>query len=391
MLGSAGAIVAIAVVLATPAFGVQGRLANLFGNGGPAPAHVVKEFAGMDVGAPAGMAPGVIAGETREVMAVPLSTGNSAVLWVAPTQSGGFCELVSASGRRAGGGGGCDRDRLGRFAPGEMIPGPISADGTILKAPVLIYGHALDPRASEVEIHSEDGTVATTKVVWVSAPINAGFFIYEVPKENWQAGHRPSKLVLTDASGHQIAEEKSYIDNMVGAMSRADPRTGTPALALAAQRRQLIAITTEKGTREVLWLAPRRGGGQCNWLTSDGHPGRSSGCPPPTTPSLRPNEVAAGLLGGGAPILFEGQVGAAVAKVELHFQDGEVDRLQPVNGFVLTEIRSQHWARGHRLDQITGMDRSGGEISRQAFDPTAVGTYPCDKPVDIGRGVKACP
>ena len=388
-LVAAATVALLAVLAATPALGLRGRLVQLFSGGEPAPTRVVADFAQLDVGAPPGMATGVIASETREVMAVPLSTGKSAVLWVAPTRSGGFCLGLSTSGRGSGGGGGCDRDRLLRFSPGLLIPGPISPDGIILEPPVVIDGHTLDPRATKVEIRYQDGSVAQTPVLWVSAPIDAGFFIYEIPKQHWEAGHRPSTLILEDADGHELARAKGSLDEVLQAMSRVDPVTGAPAQAIVSQRRELISITTEQGTREALWVAPRSGGGQCHWLTSDGSPGRAYGCPPPDA-APQP-AFAGGLISGSAPILFQGHVGPDVATLELHYQDGEVQRLQPVDGFFLAEIAPRHWPPGHRLNELVARDGQGRQISRLPFDTASPGTYPCDKPADVGGGEKACP
>ena len=70
-----------AVVIATPALGgARQRIVQLFASANPAPTRVVEDFAELDVGAPSGMAPGVIAGEAREVMEVRLTTGKTAVL-----------------------------------------------------------------------------------------------------------------------------------------------------------------------------------------------------------------------------------------------------------------------------------------------------------------------
>jgi hypothetical protein len=44
-------------------------------------------------------------------------------------------------------------------------------------------------------------------IVWVSAPIDAGFFLYEVPRAHWQAGHRLSELVLEDVNGKELARD----------------------------------------------------------------------------------------------------------------------------------------------------------------------------------------
>ena len=81
------------------------RKRGLFFSGGePAPAPVTKDFSQIDVAAPPGMATGVIVGEARDVLEVPLSTGKTAVVWVAPTRSGGFCRFVSENRHTMGGG-----------------------------------------------------------------------------------------------------------------------------------------------------------------------------------------------------------------------------------------------------------------------------------------------
>jgi hypothetical protein len=108
-----------------------------------------------------------------------------------------------------------------------MIPGPISRDGRVLQPPVVINGHTLISEAATVEIQYQDGEVAETSVVWVSAPIDAGFFIYEVPERHWGAGHRPSILVLEDAEGHELARARSFLDQALQGMS--DAGSGTRA------------------------------------------------------------------------------------------------------------------------------------------------------------------
>lgn len=188
-----GALALASVVGVGAAFGLY-RAVLPFGSLEPAPAPIVRGFAGFDVAAPTGMAPGVIAGEARKVVELRLSTGKTWIMWVAPTRSGGFC-MPS----------GCDRDRSIPFSPGLAIPGPVSASGEILAPPVIFEGDTLIHGASTLRVEFEDGTSARTPLVWVSAPIDAGFFVYEVPRANWAAGHRPIALVLEDANGKELA------------------------------------------------------------------------------------------------------------------------------------------------------------------------------------------
>jgi hypothetical protein len=204
-MGAAAAVLA-GIVAATPAFGLRGQIVRLFADSTPAPAPVVRQFGGIDVAAPPGMATGVVAGEAKGVMEAPLSNGRTATVWVAPTKGGGFCMFVSES-RRSIGGGGCDRDRALPFSPGLSIPGPISATGEIQVPPVILAGDTLIHGAVRVEIRFEDGTSAQTPVVWVSAPIDAGFFVYDLPPEHWKAGQRPVALVLEDADGTELARD----------------------------------------------------------------------------------------------------------------------------------------------------------------------------------------
>jgi hypothetical protein len=154
-----------------------------------------------------------------------------------------------------------------------------------------------------------------------------------------------------------------------------------PANALIEKARRLIAFRAENGTRITLWLIPRTRGLPCHAFN------RGSGCPP------RPFEgtLALGLNGGGRPVLLQGQVGPQVEQVELHYQDGTVERLDPVEGFVLTEIAEAHYARGHRLLAAVARGSNHETLERQSFHSDTPGVYPCERPVDIGHGVIACP
>ena len=217
---SAGACVALlAVLAATPALGLRGHIVQLFGSSEPAPTKVVTSFAEMDVDAPPGMAPNVIAGETREVARWPLSTGKTSILWVAPTRAGGFCLEYSNAG------GGCDRDRRGDFSPGLAIPGLIAPPGEIQKSPVIVTGDTLLHDAASVEVQFEDGDDARVPLIWVSAPIDAGFFLYEIPAPHLLDGHLMTALVLRDTNGHELARDTQIARSLRDLREHGLPRT----------------------------------------------------------------------------------------------------------------------------------------------------------------------
>lgn len=186
----AAVLAVIAVLLATPAAGLRGRIVQLFEEGEPAPRPVVVDFATIDLGAPPGMAPGVISEEARKIHVFHLPNGDI-TLWAAPTRAGGFCmtweEFV----------GGCVPAR----------GNPISA--SILDAPPRrIAGSVRAEPGTALELEFEDGDVLALRVVWVSPPIEAGFFLYEVPLHRRQEGRLPFALVLRDAAGHVVARER---------------------------------------------------------------------------------------------------------------------------------------------------------------------------------------
>jgi len=43
------------------------------------------------------------------------------------------------------------------------------------------------------------------------------------------------------------------------------------------------------------------------------------------------------------------------------------------------------------LERIRALDRDGAVLAQQAVRTNAFGVYPCEKPVDVGHGVMACP
>jgi hypothetical protein len=194
-------VAALAVVVVAPAFGLGSKVERLFSSGRPASPRIERSFASLDAGAPPGLRTGVVAPEARKI-----DLPGRVPLWIAPTSMGGFCLFVE------GGGGQCDAARALTFWPTFSIGGKFSHQGVIEGGPVLIDGWTTLEDAATVEVQFEDGTSVTLPVVWVSAPIDAGFFGYSVPAANLRVGARPMLLILRDSNGHELRRDSSAFE-----------------------------------------------------------------------------------------------------------------------------------------------------------------------------------
>jgi len=368
--------VAVSVVAAPAALGLH-RLVLDFFSAEPAPERVQLTFARLDLGAPKGMATGVIPMQTRKVP-VASADGSETFVWVAPTRRGGFCLTWQH------GAGGC-RTRAGGGA-GATFSGSRDASGLTINQ---VTGAITQDNAERVELRFADGKTLELPITWVSPPIDAGFYAYEVP-----AGRRPQELVLYAEDGDVIARESFPNPDP---LTQPDPGTGLPRAVVYDQRREVLTIETEGGRRMTLYSAPSRlemrgWDGRCVWLSARGGPVDRAfyGCGNPF-PNLPP--IAAGIYGGGRPVLFAGAVRDGVTSVELHFQGGDVIDLPANEGYVLGEIPPRHYQPGRRLTLAIARDAAGAEVGRNSYDPTQRGTYPCAPAdeIDLGQGVTTCP
>jgi hypothetical protein len=194
------AVVLLGVIVAAPALGLHRRVVDFF-EAEPAPPDARRQFAEMDVGAPRGMAPGVVAGKARRIR---LPDGS--VLSVAPTKAGGFCsdhgcirsprELAAIAeriGDRPG-----DRDAY-RIPVG--ISAPVAGVG-------FLEGNVLDSRGETIVVEYGDGTREDVPFVWVGPPINAGFWRMSIRRENQVAGRRPRVVRLLDGDRDELARDR---------------------------------------------------------------------------------------------------------------------------------------------------------------------------------------
>jgi hypothetical protein len=121
-------------------------------------------------------------------------------LLVVPTREGGFCYTMETFG-------GCGAEPQQRAAhilgATWELANPF---GSIIR---VVGGWVLDARATSVQVQYKDGTHDTTPLLYVSKPIDAGFFIFGVPSEHLTATARVKSVVALDKDGHVLARESA--------------------------------------------------------------------------------------------------------------------------------------------------------------------------------------
>jgi hypothetical protein len=336
---------------------------------------VVNDFGSMEVGAPENMAPGVLPEQARRIPGLYVD-GKSYNLWVAPTKQGGFCTTE-----------GCIADR--RTLAGHI---GVSTSGNKTGTGVSqISGEFIEDGGERLELTYADGSHSDVPFVWVTAPIDAGFFVFGIPEEHQVPAERPVTITLFDKEGKVLSRgsvmDMSHFRDDIASVTHdipGYPHLSVPAKAIWSQSKQLFDLRADDGARVGLWVAPKRGGGTCVWTT------QSAGCSDPGQVEERP-ALALGFEGGGSHVNLGDRVGANVARVEARFEDGDKVELLPKEGYLIWPIPSRHYSLGHRLEELVAFDAGGQVIARQSVSTTERGLYPCETPKDYGYGVRMCP
>jgi hypothetical protein len=208
-----------AAIAALPAFGL--RLSSLpFFQAEKAPQSVQLDFAQLGVGAPPGMDPRAIAGETRKIESASFG-GSQHTLWVAPTEKGGFCYLWTPGYGGCNASGAPELDAIGEMATPLGVTAPtVSADATdseiaaamrawhdLATIPVWVAGFVNVKGAQAIAIRFKDGIVVHPAVTWVSEPIGAGFFVYDAPSDKRMAATHIVAVDALSAGGTVVKEQ----------------------------------------------------------------------------------------------------------------------------------------------------------------------------------------
>lgn len=216
---AAALLIAVAVA-ASPTLGFVKNTFLPFVGLEKAPVAVQAEFDSLSLGAPAGMDPRAIAAETRRVEVASFG-GAVHALWVAPTRAGGFCYLWTP------GIGGCNASRhslLDAIGPAEPPAGiaipappagasPAETAAAIARSRALaivtpwLVGYVASDDVSSVEVRFSDGRTASVPITRVSAPISAGFYVYDVPQREQTAAAHLASVRALDAGGAILDEQ----------------------------------------------------------------------------------------------------------------------------------------------------------------------------------------
>ncbi len=152
--------------------------------------------------------PQVDAAQTRVVATFSIA-GHPRKLWVAPTRQGGYCYTFERSF------GGCRqtparpfdrRQRASSASPGKAARGNLRLNESIV---TRVGGDITAPAAAKITATYADGTTHDIPFVWVSSPIAAGFYSYDIPIAHWNKQHRLLALTLYAATGSCSAGRRS--------------------------------------------------------------------------------------------------------------------------------------------------------------------------------------
>ena len=183
--------IALAVIVVAPTFAFQRELVDFF-SAEPAPGPIQLDFDRLKQ-AQTGQAWRPV-GTAREVMNVS-ADGETRPLWVIPTEDGGYCWRWHHLGSCAVAGEPRKLALFGRDAP--------AGGGS-----AVVVGDVRSAEIEAVQVEDEDGRRGLVRYVWVSPPIDAGFFAFEVPQENRVPGHRAAYVLGLDGDGRVVERVK---------------------------------------------------------------------------------------------------------------------------------------------------------------------------------------
>ena len=287
-------------------------------------------------------------------------------LYVAPRKGGGFCYLWTNAD------GGCLSAKAPSKTRAMRAMGPLGiswfSNGYAAGYPLFVDGWVRSGATKTVEARFADGTHGDD-------PRHLGF----------GTGQRGLPH-LSGSTGASDARRRPHLGRRSRRRRQGHRETELPADQAARSERHADAAGRNEGLASAARAgSPRPKGDQ---LPHDGRlPSLRLGDaahrrrrllplqPRQRLPGTALRQAQTPTLNGGfsgstnPPLLFFVQAKPQVATVELRYQNGESERLTPIDGFVLHEITPAHYKRGTRLVAAVALDRSGKAIYTERFQP----------------------
>lgn len=121
--------------------------------------------------------------------------GERRPLWVVPTEQGVFCYRLHFHGS-------CLTSRSAASRPGIGAGGLSTGENGGID---WVVGPVLDPQVHRVELLYQDGERVAVPFVWVSPPLDAGFYAYDVPSEHEETGRLVVAIIGLNEKGERVA------------------------------------------------------------------------------------------------------------------------------------------------------------------------------------------
>jgi hypothetical protein len=118
--------------------------------------------------------------------------------------------------------------------------------------------------------------------------------------------------------------------------------------------------------RARLLIAPAQGGGTCFAFRWGVNGGGMTGCPPRRWegPPLQVYFQEPQVRGRGPSLFLAGRGRPDIARIAVHFQDGHVLTVKPVEGYVLVSVPLNYAGPAHKGSYSVGLDRQGRQVAR---------------------------
>lgn len=186
-----------AILVAAPALALQRDVVDFFSSE-PAPERIQLDFDSLrkhvaEMNAELGSPKFTPVGPAREVMRVHID-GEMRPLWVVPTEEGTFCYRLHF-------GLSCltpeNAKHVGPIGGGGLMKGQDGMD--------WIDGRVANEAVQAVELLYQDGERVKLPFVWVSAPVDEGFYAYDIPAEHEEPGRLAVAVVGLDEDREPLA------------------------------------------------------------------------------------------------------------------------------------------------------------------------------------------